>query len=63
MRVTMWQQFKNRGLGASGRPTIASLNAPARQMVKALFRESITGRLWIVEPGRIWIHEPPEEEE
>jgi len=50
-------------LRPAGRATLAALNALARQIVQALSTESITGRLWIVEPGRIRIHEFPGEKE
>lgn len=50
-------------LRPSGRPTLAALNALAGQMVRALAMESVTGRLWVVEPGRVRVHQVPEEKE
>jgi predicted nuclease of predicted toxin-antitoxin system len=37
--------------------TLALLSTLARQLVAALSRESVEGKLWIVEPGRIRIHQ------
>jgi predicted nuclease of predicted toxin-antitoxin system len=50
-------------LRPSGKPTLQALHAVTRQLVSALVRESINGRLWIVEPGRVRIHQQPEEKE
>ncbi len=50
-------------LRPAGRPTLAALNALARQLVQALSVEPLTGRLWIVEPERIRIHESSGEKE
>lgn len=38
------------------RPTLAGMQALIAQVVLAVSRESPSGRLWIVEPGRIRIH-------
>jgi predicted nuclease of predicted toxin-antitoxin system len=41
-----------------------SLNLPTdlvRNLLAAIERESIAGRLWVVEAGRIRVHEPPSE--
>lgn len=40
------------------RPTLARLETLVRQVIVALQRETVEGRLWIVEPGRIRINEP-----
>ncbi|MBI4607959.1 MAG: DUF5615 family PIN-like protein [Candidatus Rokubacteria bacterium] len=50
-------------LRPTGRPTLATLNTLARQMVQALSTAPITGRLWIIELGRVRIHELPGEKE
>jgi predicted nuclease of predicted toxin-antitoxin system len=39
------------------RPTLQRLEELVRQVVVALEKETPTGRVWIVEPGRIRIHE------
>jgi predicted nuclease of predicted toxin-antitoxin system len=38
------------------RPTLAGMQALLEQVVLAVAKESPSGRLWIVEPGRIRIH-------
>lgn len=50
-------------LRPAGRPTLAALSSLAHRLVQALSIESITGRLWIVEPDRIRIHESAGEKE
>jgi len=47
-------------LRPAGKPTLSALGRLAGQLADALSREAITGRLWIIEPGRIRIHESPE---
>jgi hypothetical protein len=49
-------------LRPAGKPTLAALKRLAEQLIEALSRESVSGCLWIVEPGRIRIHESPEAE-
>lgn len=43
--------------GPHEKPTLSLLEQLARQFIVALSRESITGRLWIVESDRIRIHQ------
>ncbi|MGH7307221.1 MAG: hypothetical protein ACREK6_00845 [Candidatus Rokuibacteriota bacterium] len=50
-------------LRPSARPTLAALNTLAGQRVRALAMEPVTGRLWVVEPGRIRVHQVPAEKE
>ena len=50
-------------LRPSGRPTLRALTVLTSQLTSALARESIHGRLWIVEPGRVRIHQSAEEKE
>lgn len=45
------------------RPTLAGMQALIEQVVLAVAKESLSGRLWIVEPGRIRIHLPAAENE
>jgi predicted nuclease of predicted toxin-antitoxin system len=40
------------------RPSLVRLENLVRQVISALQRESVEGRLWIVEPGRIRISDP-----
>ena len=49
-------------LRPAGKPTLAALGRLAGQLVEALSRESVAGRLWIIEPGRIRVHESPGKE-
>jgi predicted nuclease of predicted toxin-antitoxin system len=49
-------------LRPAGRPSLAALEHLIGQLVEALSRESVAGRLWIIEPGRVRIHESPEAE-
>lgn len=44
-------------------PTLAGLRGLIEQVVLAVAKESPSGRLWIVEPGRIRIHLRSEENE
>jgi hypothetical protein len=45
------------------RPTLAGMQALIEQVVLAVAKELLSGRLWIVEPGRIRIHLPAAENE
>ncbi|MBI3607175.1 MAG: DUF5615 family PIN-like protein [Nitrospirae bacterium] len=47
-------------LRPSAKPTVAQLDRLARQLLQALVKESLEGRLWIVEPERIRIHQTSE---
>lgn len=50
-------------LRPAGQPTLAVLNVLAHQLIQALSSEPVSGRLWIVEPGRIRIHESSDKNE
>ena len=42
------------------RPTLADLERGIETLVRALTREPLDGRLWIVEPQRVRVHQEPD---
>jgi predicted nuclease of predicted toxin-antitoxin system len=44
------------------KPNTGDLQAVCSTLLSGLARETVSGRLWIVEPGRIREYEPPESE-
>ena len=44
----------------AGTATVSLLRKMVSDPLRAVEQESISGRLWIVEPGRIRVHEPDE---